>query len=186
MSTVISNPIQESLFERHPQYLIDSNCLITPNNSYYNPEFQFSLHFWDKLGCLIEKGTIGLLDKVYAETYLNRTDRLDIWLKQFESMTIPTESDNEIVSRYQEILQYVGSTSSGYQTKSMLDWTSRTIADPWLISTALKYNSSIITFEKMQDIREQPWKKLKIPTVAQHFGITSTDLFSFMKEIHTF
>ncbi len=33
----------------YPEFLIDANCLMTPNNDYYRPDFRLSQQFWERI-----------------------------------------------------------------------------------------------------------------------------------------
>lgn len=186
MSTILSSSFQPRLYGSGPRFLIDSNCLMTPYNEYFNPTFDLSRQFWKAINELIQAGTIGLLDKVYNETYGHESDKLDIWLDKVKPQVIRCDTDSGILTGYQKVLQHVASPTSGYQSGSVRDWADEKIADPWLIGGALKYRSSIITFEKGQNQVDTPWKHPKIPTVAHAFGLECVTLFDFMKKSGAF
>jgi hypothetical protein len=183
---LIPSSFQPELGGSTPSFFIDSNCLMTPYNQYFNPTFELSQRFWNRIAGLIQDGTIGLLDKVYDETYGHESDQLDTWLKTVKPKIIRCDTDPGILTGYQKVLQHVASTTSGYQEGSFKDWTDEKIADPWLIGSASEYHSSIITFEKRQNLSDKPWKHLKIPTVADALGLECVDLFDFMKSDGTF
>ena len=51
----------------HPEFLIDANCLMTPNNDYYRPDFRLSQQFWEHLQQLVMNGGIGVISQVAHE-----------------------------------------------------------------------------------------------------------------------
>ena len=51
----------------HPEFLIDANCLVTPNNDYYRPDFRLSQQFWEHLQQLVMNGGIGVISQVAHE-----------------------------------------------------------------------------------------------------------------------
>lgn len=53
--------------EHHPRYLIDTNCLITPYNDYYQPRFAISVPFWKRLKELVDQREVGILSQVEKE-----------------------------------------------------------------------------------------------------------------------
>lgn len=185
MSRKDAATVQLTLQDVSVNYLIDTNCLITPNKDYYNREYRLSNLFWDKLGFLVTEYKLGIIDKVSQEITSLSPD-LQAWVSKLEPYIIETESDQDIDDKYREILNYVASSKSGYHKDAFRQWSSDTIADPWLIAAACKCKAKIITFEQRQNQSDRPWKKLKIPTVAAAFDIECISLFDFMKEINEF
>jgi hypothetical protein len=184
MNGIIRGPEQTELFPATtPQYLIDTNCLITPYNEYYNPDFMLSTRFWDRMFDLTQQGLVGVLDKVRDETYDKEgSDELNAWLNQVALQIIKCESNPDILAGYQDVMQKLGDHTCGYQPHGVRDWAEQTVADPWLIGASIVYRSSIITFEKRQNENDRPWKHPKIPTVASMFGVECIDLFAFMEK----
>ncbi|MBT1182011.1 DUF4411 family protein [Bifidobacterium sp. CP2] len=131
MSTT-NGSTQASLFsDVAPKYLIDTNCLIKPYNTYYAPDFKLSQPFWNQLKTLVKQGAVGVLDKVRDETYGGRdSDQLDIWLDSITPYVIATENDVRIVTGFHHVIQAIGLPSSGYQPKAIRDWDNISIADP--------------------------------------------------------
>ncbi|BDR53811.1 hypothetical protein KIM372_17180 [Bombiscardovia nodaiensis] len=175
-----STSLQDMLIR--PDYLIDSNCLVDPYNRYYSPDFRLSRVFWDKLKSLVQEGQVGLVSKVREEVYGHQSDQLDQWLDDVRSLEIECERSQEIVLAYQQVLQFVASEESGYQSTAIRDWAQDKVADPWLIGAAVEFSCPIVTFENAQVEADQPWKHPKIPTVAGSFGLQCVDLFDFMRQ----
>lgn len=181
-SNNLTEPVQMPLFDPiRPQYLIDTNCLIKPYNDYYNPAFALSETFWSRLKALVREGTIGILDKVWDETYGGRnSDELDAWLDDIQKYVINSEDDSHIVDGFKQVIRVISAPDSGYRPQAIRDWADIRIADPWLIGAASQFQSAIITFEKPQNTYDRPWKHLKIPTVANMLNVHCVDLFTFM------
>lgn len=129
---------------------------------------------------------MGILDKVYDETYGHSSDKLDRWLECVKPHVIATEENAGILERYQRVLAHVASGQSGYQPMAVSDWAPRHIADPWLISAAGESETAIVTFEQGQHDNDRPWKHPKIPTVANTMGVECMDLFEFMRRTNAF
>ncbi|GGI14485.1 hypothetical protein GCM10007377_11170 [Galliscardovia ingluviei] len=171
-----------------PKYYIDTNCLITPNKDYYNPAFSMSETFWKTLKELIESSTVGIINQVYDEAINTHSAELHNWLESIQNCVIHPTQRPAIINNYRKVLSFIRSSESGYQNSAWHDWvrTDRDIADPWLIASAMTSHAELITFEQKQNEQDQPWKHLKIPTVAQHYGIHCVTLFEFMRKTQQF
>ena len=90
--------------------------------------------------------------------------------------------DGEIVQNYRMVLDYIRE-SEYYSDKALKNWSDRKIADAWIIAAAMKYEAVILTFE--QSVGELSTKnktsKVKIPDVAENFGMECQNLFDFMR-----
>lgn len=71
---------------RNPRYLIDTNCLVTPFNDYYRPNFDISSPFWERLRELVNNDEVGMLSLVADEVCAGKTDNdfLKLGLSRFE------------------------------------------------------------------------------------------------------
>lgn len=164
-------------------YLIDTNSLITPYRSYYS--FDFDDTFWNQLRDSIYNQKIFLTRSVYDEIVEKSEDVLTVWLKNIDELKIIKEFNNpNIMKNYQDIMQYI-QESGLYKKTAITKWASDSIADALLISTAIHFQYSIITFERPTGnlSLKQPSKNPKIPDVANHFGIKCISLFDFMREM---
>lgn len=71
---------------------------------------------------------------------------------------------------------------SVFSQKAQEEWLSQKIADPWVIATAMVKNATIITFEvKSYPNKKQQIENVKIPNIAEHFGVKTADLFYMMR-----
>lgn len=93
----------------HPEFLIDANCLVTPNNDYYRPDFRLSQQFWEHLQQLVMNGGIGVISQVAHEVAVGSGsgDCLDEWLLSIQSKIIEPGSDSSIVAKFGEVMNYV-------------------------------------------------------------------------------
>ena len=166
----------------HPEFLIDANCLMTPNNDYYRPDFRLSQQFWEHLQQLVMNGGIGVISQVAHEVAVGSGSGhwLDEWLLSIQSEIIEPGSDSSIVAKFGEVMNYVA-TPNLFSQRAQQSWMRDGVADPWLVATATVYGSKIITFEKyVAQTPNQPAGGAKIPNVARHFGVECISLFDFM------
>lgn len=160
-------------------YLIDSNSLITPFNLYY--ALEFGSLFWDNIKQHVDAGDIMLLDMVKEEC-IKKKDALTEWFEEFQN--IINHRTKEYVFGYTEVLQYIQDNPC-YSIGALNAWSQETVADPWLIAVAKAEGYTIVTFELHHGnlTKNQPTPKVKIPDVAEHFGVETIDLFEMMHEL---
>lgn len=164
------------------QYLLDANCLITPNNDYYNPKFKLSKAFWDGLANDVISKRVIILTKVEKEVQVgySQDDFLNTWLRKVHSHIEDPMRDEEVIESYRRVLKYI-SEQRLFQPRAQQDWAREEVADPWLIASAMSHQRKIITFEKFVPIvGNRPAAHAKIPTVADHFGVPCISLFDYM------
>ena len=163
-------------------FLIDSNSLITPYNTFY--PFDFAWSFWDQMARHIESGSIVILDIVRNEIS-KKDDNLSRWFRNIEAGSEIDHRQNGIPSVYGKILQSI-QMDSRYQPAALLEWASGTVADPWLIAAASVYSCTIITFEKLNTnlSAKNPSKNPKIPNVAADFGVKVENLYYMMRALN--
>ena len=159
-------------------FVIDTNCFIKPYKQYY--DFVFESDFWNELEKHIKKGSIILIKSVKDEIITSK-DELSDWLKELNVKALSERNDAEIVKNYQKIMNYLNDRSV-FSQKAQEEWISHKIADPWVIATAMVKNATIITFEvKSYPNKKQQIENVKIPNIAEHFGIKTADLFYMMR-----
>lgn len=73
-----------------------------------------------------------------------------------------------------EIADYVKGHYPPHQAAAFLDG-----ADPWIIAHAMAYGGTVVTFESRAPKSNKP----KIPDVADHFGVVSTDLWKLLRQL---
>lgn len=163
------------------KFLIDTNSFIEPYNNYY--PFDLAANFWKQLKQHIELGNIVLLDMVKDEINKGEDD-LSQWLN---GVKISEEIDHRvpnILSNYGRVLQEIQDNPI-YKETALENWSQETVADAWLIATALTNNYTIITFEKGQRIHNSNnvYKNAKIPDVAEDLGVKVADLYYMMRTL---
>lgn len=161
------------------EYILDANTFITPYKQYY--QFDFAPSYWKQFAPAIVKPEIKILSVVYDELVAT-DDELSNWIKSVSNLKKISIADDEIVKNYGKVLNYV--RESGFYTERALrNWSDKKIADAWIIAAAMKYEAVIITFE--QSVGELSTKnktsKVKIPDVAENFGIECQNLFDFIR-----
>lgn len=168
------------------QYLLDSNSFMMPARNYYN--FNILPTYWNKLLQFANKyNNLYVLSVVENEINAGRdTDPLKLWFTQNGSYfkKIQHSNDSAIIKKYAEIMQYIQQCGF-YNTKGLSNWADIKIADPWLIAAAIVYDLSIVTFEVRDGnlSSKNQTGKIKIPNVADHFGVDTLNLYAMMQEM---
>lgn len=131
----------------------------------------------------MQSGNVLILDVVYQEIMKGK-DELSNWLKEaIEHTTCKiTVQDKDIIAKYSDVQNYI-KTCDLYKPQALSEWAKREIADPWLIATAIAKNYVIITFEDHRKPQpQQKSKHIKIPDVADHFGVKYDNIYYFMRK----
>ena len=167
------------------KYLFDSNSFMMPARNYYN--FNILPTYWDRLLKYANKNNnLYVLSVVEDEINAGRDDdALKLWFAHNESNFKKIQhSTSEVIAKYTEVMQYIQHCGF-YNNKGLLKWSDIKIADPWLIAAAKVYDLSIVTFEVRDgglSLKNQTGS-IKIPDVADHFGVESLNLYAMMEEI---
>jgi len=163
-------------------YLIDTNSLITPKNTYY--PLDLAPRFWESMAEKIQEGSIAILDLVKKEILKPKDkDDLALWMVELDIGQYVNHKQQEIVLKYAEILQYLQKDPS-YSEKALRAWADEAIADPWLIAAAAIHGFTIVTFETRIHLNTgSPCGTPKIPNVAEKFHVKTTDLFHMIREL---
>lgn len=159
-------------------YCLDANVLIQAWQKYYSPEL--CPDYWDILNKLGSERKIFIPEEVKNEIVVTEDkekteDDLSKWLKR---STIPVHKlTEEVIKCWQTILQ------ANPLHKLLVDNVKgRSLADPWVISHALKNNATVVTKES-PIIAISAKKPVTIPNVCDNMGIRWIDDFSFIKEL---
>lgn len=151
------------------QYCLDANVLIQAWQKYYSMKLCPS--YWDFLNDLGNANKIFLPEHVRVE--ITRTeDDLAAWLQQSR---IPTYDVDGPVSL---ALRDMFGKNPMHQT---LVARGRSLADPWVIATAMATGACVVTKEEM--ITAQNSTKVKIPNVCKNMGVRCIDDFQFLHEV---
>lgn len=161
------------------KFLIDSNSFMTPYRQYY--AFDLAPTFWAELSKHASK--IILLDMVKAEIDKGKDDLAD-WLDKQSGFVIYNHITQEIIHKYQEVLQYVQNCGL-YKVQALHAWAHEDVADPWLIAAAAVNRYTIITVEVPSGglSHKNKNKVAKIPDVAKAFGVKTYNLFYMMRRL---
>ena len=160
------------------KFLIDSNIFITPYQNYY--PFDLAPGFWEQLAARLSLDEVAILDVVKDEV-IRGGDDLSDWFRNIQNMHIISRKDPKILQEYAKVLNYLQSNPL-YTDRALRAWAAEGIADPWLIATAKAYNYTIITLEATPGPITTQSSKPKIPNICLEFGVTSKDLFYFMRQ----
>jgi len=160
-------------------FLIDSNSLITPHQTYY--PFDFAHSFWEQMERSIKDGSVAILDVVKKELQ-NGNDSLKRWAEQLEIGCYIDHREENIVSQYSLVLQSVADNPC-YKETALHEWSKEGAADPWIIAAAAAIGFTIITFEKPNGGLSpmQKSKVAKIPDVAASFDVKTESLYYMMR-----
>jgi hypothetical protein len=157
-------------------YCLDANVLIQAWQKYYSPKL--CPDYWDILNELGNKGIIFIPEEVKNEiVHLDKNedneDELSKWLRK---SSIPVHKiDEMVIACWQKIL------SVNPLHKLLVDnIKNRSLADPWVISHAMRTNATVVTKEdKVTAINA---KTVKIPNVCENMGIRCISDFEFLQE----
>ena len=163
------------------KFLIDSNSFMAPYRQYY--AFDLIPTYWDELSKRTESGRLALLDMVKAEIDKGEDDLAE-WVGKQTGFEICNHVTPEIISKYQDVLQYVQSCGL-YKEQALQAWAPGHIADPWLIAAAAVNDYTIITAEVPSGglSPKNPNRYAKIPDVAKAFEVRTNNLYYMMRQL---
>jgi len=163
------------------KFLIDSNSFITPYRRYY--AFDLVPTYWKEISKYANSGRLVLLDMVKAEIDKGEDDLVD-WLNKQAGFIICNHISQEIIGKYQEVLQYI-QTCGLYKEQALQTWANGNVADPWLIAAAVVNGYTIITAEIPSGglSVKNPNKNAKVPDVAKAFGVRTNNLYYMMRQL---
>lgn len=163
------------------KFLINSNSFMTPYRQYY--AFDLIPTYWEEIAKCTNSGRLILLDMVKAEIDKGKDDLAD-WLSRQAGFVICNHISSEIISKYQEILQYI-QTCRLYKEQALQIWSNGDVADPWLIAAAAVNDYTIITAEVPSGglSVKNPNRYAKIPDVASVFGVRTGNLYYMMRKL---
>lgn len=161
------------------KFLIDTNSLITPKHQFY--PFDFAPGFWMQLEAHIVSGNVVFLDIVKDEI-LRGKDELQEWMAAIDNCECIDRREPEILANYSRVLQYVQGNPY-YKESALQEWAKASVADPWIIATAMAKGYTIVTFEVSNPNLsvKQPSKYAQIPDVARNFGVQTVKLYDMMR-----
>jgi hypothetical protein len=131
--------------------------------------------YWDWLDQEFATRRLLSISSVYDELTSSK-DELTDWVKvRKEHFT--SVADKQTQDKYVDVVEHVYGleNKNPVHIANFLDK-----ADPWLISKACVINATIVTHERLDPPNS---KKVKIPNVAQHFGVECISTFTLLKEM---
>lgn len=148
-------------------YVIDACALIDAAQHYNMAKKSFS-HIWDTLDKMIEQGELVSSTEIMDEL---KDEDLKSWAKKHKGCFLPLTKDvqdktSEVLSKFPNLIKIRSTSNSN--------------ADPFLIATAVIHGGSIVTNEKLGDMKTQD---CKIPNVCQALDIPCMNLHTFLDTI---
>lgn len=162
-------------------FLMDSNTFITPYQQYY--AFDLVPAYWNQLITHINSGKIVVLDVVKNEL-IKGNDDLTTWINGLSGLQVISTHDQGTMNCYARVIQYL-QTCGFYKFNAVNTWSQVTVADPWLIASAMKNCYTLVTEEKPSGglNKKQPNSSAKIPDVARGLGVPTIDIFAMMRRL---
>lgn len=160
-----------------PDFLIDSDVLITAKNRYY--AFSICPGFWDSLLHYYSLGRVHSIDRVRQELLQGRSDDD---LAQWVSKSVPTgfflECDaSDVVDAFTEVMLWV-TRHSQYQDEAKAKFA--TGADGWLVALGRTSEKIVVTNEQP---RPESRNQIKLPDVCDAFSVKYEDTFAMLKKL---
>jgi predicted nucleic acid-binding protein len=151
------------------QYCLDANVLIQAWQKYYSMSLCPS--YWDFLNDLGAAQRIFLPHHV-REEIIRTEDDLAEWVKKSKIPIYPVDGPVTLE------LRKMYAANPAHQT---LVARGRSLADPWVIATAMSTKACVVTKEEM--ITAQNSTKVKIPNVCKNMNVRCIDDFKFLQEV---
>lgn len=160
-----------------PNYLIDSDVLITAKNRYY--AFPICPGFWDSVLHGHSCGYLHSIDRVRQELlHGSKDDDLVQWVRQ----SVPAgffraSGGNEVVAAYTRVMLWV-SRHKQYRDEAKTQFASG--ADGWLVAHGIVTGQTVVTNEQP---RPESRSVIKIPDVCRQFEVKFEDTFAMLHRL---
>ena len=156
-------------------YLFDANILLEANNRYYG--LDFAPGFWEFIERESIKTTLKSSDMIFAELK-SFGDAVSKWIDERKDDIFDVSSDEEEIQKYfVEIADFVN-THPVYSAAEKARFLSG--ADPWLIAACKYLDATLVTQEVLVPANS---RKVKIPNIANEFGITTINTFDMIRSL---
>ncbi len=157
-----------------PDYLIDSDVLITAKNRYY--AFPICPGFWDSVLHGHSLGHIHSIDRVRQELRLGRRDDdLVRWVARSVPKGFFLSSDvEEVVAAFTRIMLWV-TRHTQYYDEAKAKFASG--ADGWLVAHGVANGKTVVTNEQS---RPESRNQVKLPDVCNAFSVDFEDTFAML------
>jgi len=149
-------------------YWLDADCLIQSKNGAY--AFETFPVVWKFLEQRIEDGTLAICHEVGKELLAGK-DALADWAQTQKDKGVFIIPEPAVFRTMNEVSDYVKAHYDPHQAAEFLDG-----ADPWLIANAVVHGDRIVTHEQRDLHTSIRKREVKIPDVADHFGLTTLQL----------
>jgi hypothetical protein len=158
-----------------PNYLIDSDVLITAKNRYFT--FRICPGFWE---CILDShahGSVHSIDRVKNEL-LNGSPDDD--LVQWVSKDVPQTffhscSDSKVVDAFREIMLWA-QRHTRYTDAAKAKFASG--ADGWLVAFSRVHGTTLVTNEQPAP---ESKKDIKLPDICDQFDVSYVDTFAMLE-----
>ena len=160
-----------------PNYLIDSDVLITAKNRYY--AFGICPGFWDSVLHGHSGGHLHSIDQVRQEL-LNgsKGDDLVHWVGQVVPASFFLTSDaSEVVAAYREVMLWVNCHRQ-YRDEAKAKFASG--ADGWLVAHGVVREETVVTNEQPSP---ESLRVIKLPDVCGQFEVEFEDTFAMLRSL---
>lgn len=154
------------------KYLLDTDSLVTPKNSYY--PMDLCPRFWDWILESNKGGILFSIQKVKEEVLAGKDDLAE-WakLRGDEFFLPPDQTTFDALAKVNQWVQsnpyYTEANRAAFFSK----------ADSLLVAHALAAGFTVVTFEKGVPSNSS---KIKIPSVCAAMGVGSTDILSLLRQ----
>jgi hypothetical protein len=112
---------------------------------------------------------------VYSELVDKTDDELAEWARERQGEPFFVEPDRAVQDAFAQVANYVRLTYKSRRADEFLGG-----ADGWEIAHAIAHGGILVTRETRVDVTA---RRVKIPNVADHFGIECQDLFQMLTDL---
>lgn len=160
-------------------YLIDANCFIESKNV-TNP-LDVAVSFWAKIKNLALAGRIHSIDKVRSEL-VSMGDELSEWVKdEIPDSFFYSTNTADVQQNVADLRNWAISTGQ-YDNKAIQNFSSSTVADPYLAGYAATDNENIkvVTNEKAGTGSKH---SVKLPDACSQKGVSCLRIMEMLREM---
>lgn len=160
-------------------YLIDANCFIESKNV-TNP-LDVAISFWAKIKDLALAGRIHSIDKVKTEL-VSMGDELSQWVKdEIPASFFYSTSTADVQQNVADLRSWAIATGR-YDNKAIQDFSSSTVADPYLAGYAAtdREHIKVVTNEKAGTGSKH---SVKLPDACAQKGVSCLRIMEMLREM---
>ena len=159
--------LERNKLKNEQRYCLDTNVFIQAWHGHYAPSLAPT--YWEQLDALAEEGVIFSPIEVRMELEVI-DDELKMWIKDRDYLF------REISEPIQEIVRQIMADHPTLVDSSR----QRSIADPWVIATAMADNAIVVTNEVGVGLGR---RRQRIPDVCGALNTPCIDEFEFVKQV---